>query len=152
MSFRDDLMPLLDDVRSIPGELGLRPFRLFVRTKTWTGERPGLGLSTTTEVEVLTGGHPPKVRELEHRDIISGAPHLKRVEYRVGPIQPDYPLGGHTTEELDPEQSTTPTEVLYRLTGPGLPADGLLCEKVSDDFVANLHRELTLRAIGRTGA
>lgn len=152
MTLRDDLLPMLESVRSIPGDLGLRLFRVFIRTTTYSGDRVGVGTPTQTETEILTGGHPPKVKERRGEDIVGGHSEMRATEYEVGPIQPDFLGGGNSTDVLDPAAGAAVTKIVYVVKGPGLPASGVLCEKTGDGFDSTLHYSLTLKAIGRAGA
>ena len=43
----------MDEVRGIAGELGLRPFTVTLRVRTWTGERPNIGTKVDNDT-VLT--------------------------------------------------------------------------------------------------
>lgn len=49
MALRDDLQPCVDDARALVDELGLRPFSVVIRTRTWPGE-PGLGVPVDADL------------------------------------------------------------------------------------------------------
>lgn len=60
MSLRSELVSVVDAGRQLAADLGLRQRSVIVRTRTWSGGRPGSG--TTTDVDV-TLTPPPKVAE-----------------------------------------------------------------------------------------
>ena len=148
MALRDDLLPLIDTVRSIPGVLGLHRFQVWVRKTVYAGSRIGEGAFSITETRLLVGGQDPHVKELKSQDIAAGADDLQGVEYEIGPFTPNYPA----LSVLDPAQDGQPTVVTYLLKGPGLPTSGLLCTKVSDDVSRPLRNVLRVRSTGRSGA
>ena len=80
MAFRDDILPSLDAIRGIPGELGLRRFAVSVLVRTHSGARPGISGGTwtdvTTAIKVAGGTQNPKVEEVTARDVVaSGGLH-----------------------------------------------------------------------------
>jgi hypothetical protein len=94
-SAADEFRELANDIRSIPGEFGLREYQCFLVRKTWTGARPGDG----DEVEkliplVVGGGQNPRVRFPTQRDIALG--NMSIGEILIGPLTPQYvdPGGG----------------------------------------------------------
>jgi hypothetical protein len=70
MSLRDDLVPVVDELRALPDELGFRPYTTVIRTTTWTGGEPGRGTRQTTD---LTISPVPKVSDVPER-LIHAAP------------------------------------------------------------------------------
>lgn len=58
MTLRDDLIGVVDGARQLVDDLGLRRHVVVVVTRRWSGEEPGLGTYTDTE---LTIDPPPKV-------------------------------------------------------------------------------------------
>ncbi len=146
MSLRDDLLPLIDTIRGIPGTLGLHRYQVYVRTTAYTGARIGLGTATNTETRLLVGGQDPHVK-IRSTDIVAGVDDIQQLEFEIGPFTPDYPA----LSTLDPAQTATPTVVTYRITGPGLPATGLLCSKVSDEVSKPFRNMLRVKSTGRAG-
>lgn len=136
MAFRDDLLPEVDDIRAIPGEFGLRRYRVWVVTTTFTGSRPGMpgAQETRTEVELLVNGQPPKVRNVRSRDVIAGIAEASTIELEIGPVTPEFAGGGHYTSDLvlSTPQGVTST-VTYLVKGPGMPPSGLVCKRVFDN-------------------
>ena len=41
MALADDLKPVIDSIRAIPGQLGLRPNRVFLVEGSWSGDYTG---------------------------------------------------------------------------------------------------------------
>lgn len=70
MTLRDDLQPCVDSARSIVDELGLRPHVVIIRTRTWSGGRPGSGTVTTADVTIDPA---PRVRGVSPR-LVHAAP------------------------------------------------------------------------------
>jgi hypothetical protein len=150
MTLRDELLPLIDDLRGIAGDLGMHRFQVWVRTVTWSGARIGLGNKTTTDTRLLVGGQDPKVKVLKDESIVAGADDLQGAEFEIGPLTPSFGTGGYTLDTLDPSQSSTPTQYYFLLKGPGLPTNGLLCQKTQDDVGKPLRYVFRVRSIGRT--
>lgn len=109
MTLRDDLLPALDTLRTIPADLGLRANVVQVRVRTYSGavNADGTTLSSTT---TTTLSPAPKVRRLSEGqgsyfgggtlDASNGTALAEELE--VGPITPDYATGGYTLAELAP--------------------------------------------------
>lgn len=148
-TLKDDLLPLIDELRGIAGDLGFRPYQVWVRKTEWSGSLPGRGTQTVTETRLLVGGQDPKVVEVHRKDIAAGSGELIDVEYDIGPFTPAFPGGGLDPAVINPAQTSTPTEVLFLLKGQGLPPEGLLCKKVSDVMYRSLRIQFRVRSIGR---
>lgn len=126
MTLADDLKPLANSIRAIPGQLGIRPYTVEIVLRHWTGTHVGDGTRSETATAITeAGGQPPKVRFLngEERALL-GVAHAV---VEIGPITPDFATGGTSIETLtglafSPQDHD---EILYRLTGPGFP-DGQL--------------------------
>lgn len=150
MGLRDDLLPDVDDIRSIPGEEGLHLFRVFVRVQTWSGGRPHLGTKTgDVQTELLVGGRPPHVREIRSRDIAAGTSELKSVEWEIGPLTQAWAGGGVPPELIDPDRGATAGSIQFVLFGPGLPATGLVCHRVTDSLDKPFRVMVRVRSSGR---
>lgn len=97
MALADSLKSLARSVRAIPGQMGLRPHRVFLVTETWDGGQVGEGTKASVEVELVEGDNqPPKVRQLtdERRalgDLAAGA-------LEIGPVTP--PDAGTITADM----------------------------------------------------
>ena len=151
------LLPALDTIRSIRGQLGLNPFTVTVLMRQWSGERPGVGSSLDTTTVLQNAGQPVMVKQLSARDIVASGGLYRDRDMRVGPMTPSYaatfvqPAGGYTDATLDPPvvQGIGGTEIFWLVSGPGMPAGGVYCEKVGEEATA-LHFSVILRATGRT--
>jgi hypothetical protein len=148
MSFRDDLLPLVNSLRALPGEMGLRQYTVILRTVVSTGTRFGEGATETTDTVLTVGnGQPPKVKQLFDKDTVAGG-LLTKARFTIE-LTPDHVGGGYTPTELNPEQGTSPKEVFYILKGPGMPATGMLCAKVADDFSRPFKYTITVETLGK---
>ena len=155
MSLRDDLLPLIDSIRGIPGDLGLRRHVVTIRVRTWSGERVGLGtrLDTETVLSVGAGAYNPKVTRVSQKDIVASGGLYQSNDVKVGPLTPEYLGGGAAVAVLDPETTPMlPKEILFRIEGDGYPDGGAWFEKISTEAGASTNstkRFLVLRQTGR---
>ena len=149
MSLRDDLLPVLDEVRAIPGELGLRPFEVWMRVTTWDGGRVGVGTKTTTDTQFLVGGQNPKCHVLTSKDVVASGGLYSEADVRVGPLTPQFPGGGSDTTAFDPPVTGAATQVAFRILGPGITAGGDWYRKIGQNDVAPLRYEIILRKTGQ---
>ena len=155
MSFASDILADLDEIRSIPDELGLRPFSVIVRVVTWTGSRPGQAgsLSNYTDTPMLTGGgHRPKVRQVTQRDIVASGGLYHAQDMKVGPLTPSYPGsqqngqgGGVAYSTIDPVVSGQTVEVYYGISGASLPGVHVWYDKFSDTTDHAMNSTIILR-------
>jgi hypothetical protein len=103
VTLRDDLLPVLDDLRQIPVDLGLRLNQVFRVVRTWSGGMVGAGNGvgadyTDDELELTPR---PRVREeAMGRRLV------------VEPVSQRLPIA-----TVHPKDSPA-TEVLYRVAGP----------------------------------
>jgi hypothetical protein len=151
MALKDDLLPLVDELRGLPGELGFRPYQVWVRVVESAGTRPGMGTKAVSETRLLVGGRDPKVREVKRRDVVAGSNNLLNVEYDIGPLTPEFGGGGISHDTINPQRSSTPTEVLFLLKGPGMPSTGLLCQRIGDHVDRPLRIVVRVKSTGRAG-
>lgn len=89
MTFANDLKTQLRSARAIPGQLGLRPHRVWMVIRTLDSEQPGetMNLPSQEEVEIThTGGQPPKVNQLKDERLAIG--NLPAGSIEIGPITP----------------------------------------------------------------
>lgn len=149
MSLKDDLLPLIDDLRSIPGELGFRPYSVTIRITTWSGQRVGEGTSTITETRLLVGGQNPKVREVRNKDDVVGNVDYSNTLWEIGPITPAFPGGGYDLGVLNPKNDGTSKTTQYILRGPRLPPNGLICQRTEDDVDRPLRATIRVKSSGR---
>lgn len=115
MSLRTDLLPVVDELRALAGPSGfdVRPVRVTIRTRVWSGGRAGLGTPTDTDL-VLPQIY--KVRELKSQEVAGSGGRYELGDVKVGPITPAYTGGGYSRAQLAPEGANG-TEVAYLLSG-----------------------------------
>jgi hypothetical protein len=159
-----DILGDLDDIRTIPGEMGLCPWTVYVRVRTWTGPRPGVGQYVDKDTQITNGAYPndlqnPVVRHLNPKEIIASGGLYQEHDYKVGPITPPYPsdigvpAAGFGDSSLDPTGTANGIEVFWNIAGPGTPAGqfpngGNWCSKVADE-AGPLDYYVVLRVTGR---
>jgi len=153
------ILPALDTVRAVGGVLGMRVYSVTHRTRTWTGNRPGLAGTTSTDVDiaitnVLNGtAYPVRISPLTRNDAIASGGRYVTGDFRVGPITPSFAAGfanaaGYNDAVLDPTPVANAVQVFWLMNGPGL-ATNTICEKVGEE-ANSMHYILFLRPTGRT--
>lgn len=149
MSFLTNILPSLDRIRAgVPGALGLRPFALTVRVRTWSGARPGVGTKADTDTAITNdAGYSYKVTEVTSKDVMLSAGKYTAGMYKVGPLTPPHAGGAVTFAKLDPAVTGAATEVLYKLTDP---SGSVWCRKVGVETMHPLHWYLILESTGQT--
>ncbi len=149
MALRERLLSSVDRIRAIPGRFGLHRYQVWVRVTTYSGSRVGVGTATITDTRLLVGGKDPHVKEVRSKDIVAGTAELGSAEYDIGPLTPEFAGGGTLTNTINPAKGTSPGTTEYLLKGPGLPTDGLLCIRVSDDTDRPFRYMVRVRSSGR---
>jgi hypothetical protein len=66
-TLRDDLEPVVDELRGLANDLGFRPYTVTVRTRTWSGGAVGRGSATVSD-RVLSP--VPKVQDVPARLVV----------------------------------------------------------------------------------
>jgi hypothetical protein len=162
-TFRDAILPALDQLRALPGVFGIRRFTVTARSRVWTGARPGLGTKTDTDILITnalqtpqgTTQEPVRVRYLTTREVIASGGLYRDRDLRVGPLTPSwlatliFPAGGYADAQVDPLTSASPTEIFWKVTGPSLPSAGAWCDVIRLEETA-LHFSVVLRTTGKT--
>lgn len=149
MTFRTALLGTVERLRGrIPGRLDLRPRKVTVRVRTWTGARPGVGTYTDVDTVLLNAGVNVKVAQVSTKDIVASGGRYASGDLKIGPITPEYPGGGTPSGVLDPPTTTTAREIFYLLEGPGFPDEGAWCVRVQDDVLPNFHGYVVVRLTG----
>lgn len=150
-TFASDLLPDLDDIRGIADELGLRPFTVTVRVRTWSGSRPGVGTKTDvdTVLTVAGGTQHPKVKQISAHDVVASGGLYTTADWRIGPMTPPFVGGGVTYGTIDPATTTTAREVGYKIEGGMFPSGGAWFERISDENDSALHSFVVVRKSGR---
>jgi len=120
MSFRDDIRGICHEVRSIPGQLEMRPYSVEAVTRVWSGDEPGQGTEQVDrEVVTEAGGHPPKVRWLSAEEIAVGG--FEAMTAEIGPITPEFSGGGSVIDSLKRKGKGSRALLHFVLTGPEFP-------------------------------
>ncbi len=145
----EQLKASLDRVRAIPGILGLRPYTVSVRVRTWTGERAGLGTKSDSDTSLTVfDGYQPRVRQLTEKDVVASGGLYSDQDFEVM-ITPAYVgacgIGGYLTTVFDPATGSNPMEVFFNIKGPGLPTTGGWYKKFSQDVSSVLTNTFILR-------
>lgn len=156
------ILPALDAIRGIGGILGLRPFTVTLRVRTWSGASPGKGNKTDTDT-VLTNVTATSAGTLENvkarfvttQEIVASAGLYRDRDVRVGPLTPQFaaayglPQGGYGDAGLDPSPGAVAVEIFWKVAGPGMAPGGSWCSRIKEEASA-LHYYLVLRADGKT--
>lgn len=157
MTFRTGLLKAIDRVRGIPNRLDLRLYKVSIRVRTWTGSRPGVDSSTSTDADeyfgVDAGTHRARVAQVTQRDIIASGGIYQDQDVKVGPITPPY-LGGAANHAditaFDPNPTGSATEVFFKIEGPGMATGGSWFHKVGQDCSKPFAYYFTLRRVAQT--
>lgn len=155
MTLRDDILDVIDDIRGIPDELGIRLFTVAVMSRTWSGERPGLGIATnsTTPLMVAHGEFNARVRGLTSKDVLASGGLYTSEDVKVGPVTPPF-LGSDADGDAivifdPPGKPGQGTELFFRITGPGYSAAGDWFKKIDVETSKPFSYFLTLRKTGK---
>lgn len=111
MSLRDDLIPLVDEVRGdiVDGVAGLRLHTVVVRTRTWSGGERGRG--TATDVDVTLDPKPK---------VLDPSPRWRAAEpgrFEDGDRVVDKVSATYTRAQLDGGTLASNAEVLWLIDG-----------------------------------
>jgi hypothetical protein len=158
------ILPALDAIRAIRGILGLNPFTVTVRVRSWTGSRPGLGAPLDVDTVLVNQGadlnlYPVKVVQLSRQDVIASGGQYQSGDLRIGPMTPSYiatilAAGGSDDTTLDaPVQPITAREIIWIVSTNdggthGIPAGGIVAEKKGEENTA-MHAFVIVRSTGR---
>ena len=140
---RDRYRRIAYSKRNIPGKHGLREFRVFLQSGSWSGDRTGEGGAVTSEVELLENGYPPKVRDLDDEAIALG--NLDKGSVRIGPITPLHSTGGTDINDILGTSLTTGQTLNVRIAGPAGEALFVVSKK---SFDRALHWMLDVSPVG----
>jgi hypothetical protein len=149
VSLADDLKPMLRRVRGIPGRMGLRPHRVFLRNSIWHGpdvRAPGDGSEFTTEVEILEDVYPPKVRQLKDERLALS--NLAKGSVEIGPITTPGETVGITVEQFRGTDMLDLETLNLRITGPLGEALYVVKEFTCDRA---MHWKIVASPIGKAG-
>jgi hypothetical protein len=145
-TFRDAILPSVNAIRAIPGQLGWRPYSLTIEVRTWSGAQIGEGTETVTSYPITElYGQPPKTRWLNTEQLaIAG---YEKATIEIGPMTPSYPGGGILASLMEPETLPKNTVVQYKLVGPAYPT-GIYCRLLTFNHDHAGHYTLRVQASG----
>lgn len=127
--------------RRIPGEHGLRPWRVFAVVGVWSGSGHfGDGIKTETETEILEQGQPPKVRHVRDEVIALGV-NLQTGDMVIGPITP---VVGTPWSTMTGDAAAVNNSFLIRLVNAET-GDSFLCTVVTVSNDRALRTMITVR-------
>lgn len=162
-----NILPALDRIRAIAGGQGLRPFKVLVRRRVWSGgPRPGSGGATKVDTDVVLvniggdgRGQPVRVVQVSRSEAIASGGQYTSRDLKVGPITPVFAAtafgraGGFDDGSIDPAPTGQKVEIIWIVSSPngthGIPAAGVICEKKGEE-ATSMHYFVILRATGRT--
>lgn len=151
MSFRTALLARVEKIRgSVPGSLDLRTRTVTVRVTTWSGARPGVGTKTDVDTLLRNGTFNPKVVEVSSKDVVASGGKYQSGDLKIGPLTPEYAVGGTAGSTIDPLTTTSARQVRYLLEGPGFPDGGVWCNRVEDDALKNFSTFIVVRRTGQS--
>ncbi len=117
MSFRINLLEMVDRARSIAGPLGLdiRTNVLTIRTRTWSGSVLGEGSPSDSDL-VLNPWYPIRYVTAAEIDVSGGQYEIGDIS--VNHITPSNGAGvGYTPTQLKPLVTADNVELIYLITG-----------------------------------
>jgi len=145
VSLRTRLLSVAERVRSIPGRLDVRQNVVTVRVREWSGQSSGEGVftDTDTDLHILTS-YNIRVQEVSTKDIVASGGQLTQQDLKVGPFTPGFILD----DTIDPPTNHLPREILFRVTGRGMPTGGRWFRRYDADDMKNFSAFLFLKATG----
>lgn len=156
MTFRDDILEDIDEIRGIPGDFGIRLFTVTVMSRTWTGDRPGIGSKSDVSQSILVarGSFSTRLREVTSRDILASGGLYQIQDVKIGPFTPPF-LGsdanGSAISVFDPlPKPGLGTELFFKIVGPGYAAGGDWFKKIDSDVSRPFSYTLVLRKTGKS--
>jgi len=125
--FAEDLKALVYDVRSIPGEMGLRVYQAWIVVGTWNGDNTGRGARAQDLIPILEGnGQSPKIRVMNTEELaLSG---LGKGSMKIGPITAPFAGGGNPWAAAKATVESGQT-LHIKVVGPDLPNGALFLVK-----------------------
>ncbi|MFO0610793.1 MAG: hypothetical protein U0324_46960 [Polyangiales bacterium] len=115
MSLRDDLLPVLNELRGLADEFGLRTIAVTVRERVYSLPPGTVGATVTATNDTALTPAPAVRPAREHRadEAIVDGPYAdataqpRTLRYEVGPITPAHVGGGYSAAQLMPGDSET---------------------------------------------
>lgn len=153
MALRDDMLPILQDVRILFDTLGFRQYDVFLRTIDWDGGAVGKGNKTSSEIQIVHDGYAsPAVRRVSQSDVLASAGRYQDQDLRIGPLTPIYDdalagPGGHLPSYFDSDTQKG-RQILFRITGPGMETGGGFFDKIAQETERNWSYYFVVRKSG----
>lgn len=118
-SLRDALLPVIDQLRGLPSQFGLRRYTVKLRTRTWSGTYLGEGTPSDVDVQLTP---TPRVRVMSTEEVASSGGTYRAGDFMITAITPSYTspsAGGYAPLALNlrPSPGTTNIDVTAILTG-----------------------------------
>lgn len=113
-SLRDQLLPVINQLRQLPSFFGLRRYTATIRTRTWSGTYLGEGNPTDADV-VLTP--TPRVRPITTQEIAASGGTYRQGDWLVTSVTPAFTGGGYAPSALNLRPSGSNQDVTFILTG-----------------------------------
>lgn len=113
-TLRDQLLPVVDQLRALPQQFGIRRYTVTLRTRTWSGDRAGRG--TPTDADVVLSP-VPRVRVVTTAEIAASGGTYREGDFRVSAITPNYAGGGYSPTALQVRPTALNQDVTVLLTG-----------------------------------
>lgn len=131
MTLRDDLLPVVDVIRGVAGDLALdqRTTQITVRTRVWSGGKVKLGNKTDTNL-VLPQRYTCRIMSAgqAERTFGSGGVYTPG-QWVYAAVTPPFPANppftagsGYTLAQLLPDATDLATEIHYVLSSNGRPS------------------------------
>lgn len=155
MALREDILPIMEQLRIDLADMGFRQYDILMRVVNWADTDPlgtvGEGTKTVMDTPLTVQGRRIKARRVEQKDVVASGGKWEDLDYRCGPITPTFtdPLagsGGHDVSYFNPPEPTDGSrqEVYYKLTGPGIP-EGAWFVKINQEVDRNWSYYWTVR-------
>lgn len=164
-NLRDELLPMVNELRQLPTEFGIRLYTVTMRVSTWNKvntvfDVPGEGTETITDYPLVLDGYGgttlPKVTKISTKDIIASGGLYTDGDYKIDFITPQhivedcmggFAAGGVPIIGFELDEKSVATQITYVLTGPEFPM-GALFKKI-ETWTSNPFRyTFVVRKIG----
>lgn len=116
-TLRDQLLSVVDQLRYLPAQFGVRRYTVTLRTRTWSGDAPGRGTPTDVDT-VLTP--TPRVSVMSTDEIAASGGTYREGDFVINAITPRYTsptTGGYTPAQLNLRPTAANQDVTVILTG-----------------------------------
>lgn len=142
-TLRDEMLPVVDELRGLPVEFGIRAYSVVIRRRAWPSGTPGLPVGSSPVVTDLELSPAPRVRQLAQWEVDGSGGRYRSGDLRIERITPKYDGGGYTPADLCPVPQPG-EDVCYVLTG----REGALeCTLVGEVFERPFGYAVTVRRV-----